>query len=73
MSTAYIDFDESMVVSMQKDIFLSTRNNKSRFIEKMRKHFLTDCLTVTAIGDTSSDIVKCAVEVCLVNMHFLLI
>ena len=71
MSTAYIDFDESMVVSMQKDIFLSTR--KSRFIEKMRKHFLTDCLTVTAIGDTSSDIVKCAVEVCLVNMHFLLI
>ena len=73
MSTAYIDFDESMVVSMRKDVFLSTRNSKLRFIEMMRKYFLPDCLTVTAIGDTNSDIVKCAVEVCLVNMHFLLI
>ena len=62
-----------MVVSVRKDVFLSTINNKSRFIEMMRKYFLLDGLTVTAIGDTNSDMVKCAVEVCLVNMHFLLI
>ena len=70
--TAYMEFDESMVVSVQKDKFLSNRNNKLRLIEMMRKYILLDSQTVTTIGDGDPAIVKCAVEVCLANIYFLL-
>ena len=59
-----IDIDESIIVAVEKDEFLSNEHNKSKLIEMMKKYFLSDGLTAHILNaDADTGTVKTALEI----------